>query len=174
MCIPRQIFHPVNERQLLSADCQSQQKYDTNAILDNDSLLSVTTYHRENNTRYTHFGPELSSSIRYSLSSPFPRPPKSHLGALRNIPLELLYLIIQDLDIYTLFNLRYANLRFREVITSFPLYNRLATYAIDTLLVCNRLGLSPKLTLSTLHFALTTDIYYIYGEFGLYLFIPTL
>jgi hypothetical protein len=78
-------------------------------------------------------------------------------------------------DIRTLINLRQVNQRFREVVTSLPLYKRLATHAIDALHACNRFSLSPKITLSTLDSSLTTtDVCHICGEFGLYLFMPTL
>ncbi|KAK0658045.1 hypothetical protein B0T16DRAFT_453449 [Cercophora newfieldiana] len=174
MCIPRQIFHPVDERQLLSPEHQSSEKYDTTTITNTDALLAATTYLPNDTPHFTKFPPEQVTAVCYFLLFDFLRTPESNLGALRKLPLELLHQIIQDLPIQTLFRLRHVNARFREVVAALPLYKLMATHAVSSMLAFTRFELTSKTTLSTLYNVATSEKCYRCGELGLFIFMPTL
>ncbi|KAK0631234.1 hypothetical protein B0T14DRAFT_549125 [Immersiella caudata] len=175
MCIPKQIFHPVDERRLLSPEDQSQQPYHTNTIPDIGTLLCTATFHPEDNrTGYAEFNSSLSSPVCYFFLSSFLRSPTSNLGTLSIFPIETLQHIIQYLPIRTLLHLRHVNQRFREVVSSLPLYELLATHATIALIACMRFGVLGKTTLHTVYDLATIQTCHLCGEFGQYVFMPTL
>ena len=97
----------------------------------------------------------------------------SSAGLLDTLPLELLYLVLNDLDFQSLFAFLMANTRCRTLVESFPTYKRTVAHAAGVLVAVNRTKVLPIHTAAQIYAALTSEICFLCNDYGPFLFLLT-
>lgn len=139
-----------------------------------EAVLRVTSFYRRSFDRQvTRFHPLKHAPVRQSLAQPFPAMPTSPIGGMERLPVELTTEICQYLDIQSCLRLRQVNRLAREVVSSLPGYQAVATHGMDTLHAALRTGVATRLNISDLYNVLCTMECAICGAFGGFIYLPT-
>lgn len=96
------------------------------------------------------------------------------MGALEVLPFELVLHVLQDLDIESVLAFKQVNSQSKAVVESLLPYQRLKACASDALQVLVATGLAAKFSVRQLFSALTTELCDGCGDFGPFVFLPTL
>lgn len=112
------------------------------------------------------------SSITKGASSEWSLPP-SDLGILSNVPIELFHLILSQVDLETLFSLRYTNQRLLQMIESMLEYCFVQTHVPNAIRAAHLVEASVHLTLKDLYSQLSSPKCSLCSDFGEYLYLPT-
>ncbi|KAF3032567.1 hypothetical protein E8E12_003148 [Didymella heteroderae] len=88
------------------------------------------------------FGPKYNCACSRASSS---------LGALDNLPIELLTEVLLQLDLRTLADFRYVNHRARQLVDSIPQYKAIAAHAPNVIRGVLSIGTGRWTTVDTLH-----------------------
>ena len=99
--------------------------------------------------------------------------PKTRLGALDALPLEILHMVLASLDLSALVRFRRVNQRAMEVVESIPQYKAITTHARSALRGILIVGRGSFISCDTLYEALCTAECEECGDFGGYLYILT-
>jgi hypothetical protein len=97
--------------------------------------------------------------------------PKTNLGSLDMLPVELMQPILAQLDLRTLEDFRRVNQRALQLVSSVPQYKAIETYALDALRGILSTGIGRWTTCETLYKTLCTAKCEYCGEFAGYLYI---
>jgi hypothetical protein len=109
---------------------------------DEDAVIRVTSYERKVEGRpFIRFDAPRFSFIREALRTPFASAPEADLGAMKNLPVEVLWRIFRPLDMATLIHLRQVNRRARQVVTAMKEYHTVIKYAIHVVLALDRVAM---------------------------------
>lgn len=132
-----------------------------------DAIIRVAAYHRKDYCRSViWFSPREHVSIHPSIATPFRRAPSTGLGSLDRLPLELLHDILLRLDMYSLFNLRQANLSSRQTVDSLKQYQMVVSHGLNLFCALLRTRLATGVSLFDFYYALCTKACTFCGEFG--------
>lgn len=99
--------------------------------------------------------------------------PTKNAGTLDKLPLELLWSILEQLDLFSLTSFRRVNGRARQLVASLPQYNAVLQYAPNALRGILAIGTSPWITCQLLYEKLCTCYCEDCGNFGVYLYLLT-
>lgn len=144
-----------------------------------DDIIRVTTYHRrDKDEKVITFRSVEHDKIKDCIGRSFTTANNTWwsegLGRLQVLPTELLLKIFLDLDIESLFKLLHVNGRSREVVTGIFEWRAISKHALDALLALFRTGMAKYTTLPQLYRPLTEKWCVTCGEYGGFLFIPTM
>jgi hypothetical protein len=122
-----------------------------------DDVIRTSSYHRRDfDLAVIWFSPRIHSNSVASIL-PALREPKTSLGELDRLPLELINEISLHLDIKSLVCLRQTNVRAREVVNALHEYQIITTHAINPFCALLRTGLASRVTLSDFYRLLCTQ-----------------
>jgi hypothetical protein len=123
-----------------------------------DDVIRASSYHRRDfDLAVIWFPPRTHSNSVASISSVI-REPKTSLGELDRLPLELINEICLHLDIKSLLGLRQTNVRARHVVNALHEYQIITTHAVNPLCALLRTGLASRVTLSHFYRLFCTQI----------------
>lgn len=132
-----------------------------------DAIIRTTTYHCEDYYQSViSFLPHEHDRVRLSIATTFQRSPAMGLGSLGRLPLELLYGILLDLDLYSVFKFRQTNVRSRQTVDSLHPYRMVALHGLDLLCALLRTRLATDTSLFGCYSALCTETCVFCGDFG--------
>ena len=97
----------------------------------------------------------------------------SSAGVLDILPIELLTVVTNELDLQTLLRIRLLSHRGKAIVDSSPAYRDLRKYASKTIAALTRVGLLGYHSASTLHAALRSENCASCQRFAPFLFLPT-
>ncbi|GAW20356.1 hypothetical protein ANO14919_098610 [Xylariales sp. No.14919] len=139
-----------------------------------DAILRVCSYHRWDLDRVViRSYPHQMQKVQASLQSAFETWPTADLGTLGRLPIELIFLILNELDIRSFFRFRQVNRKARVIATDVREYSLVSRHGLEGLRGLLRGGLAPFFTVRSLYRALITDKCATCGAFGGYLFLFT-
>lgn len=95
------------------------------------------------------------------------------LGCLNKLPVEVLDMIIDQLDIFSLIQISYTCRQGQVLAASFPSYAKLVKHCPETLAVLSQMKLLGLYTCETLEKALHSEECFCCGNFGAFLFLLT-
>ena len=137
-----------------------------------DAIVRTTAYHRKDfGQSVIWFSPREHIHARLSIATPFRRTPRPELGFLTRLPLELLHDVLLRLDLRSLFNLRQANLGWRQTIDSLTQYQMVASHGLN--LLCALLRTRLDISLLDFYHVLCAKACALCGEFGGFLSLLT-
>jgi hypothetical protein len=123
-----------------------------------DNVIRASSYHRRDfDLAVIWFSPRAHSNSVASIL-PALREPKTSLGELDRLPLELINEICLHLDIRSILYLRQTNVRARHVVNALHEYQIITTHALNPFCALLRTGLAPRVTLSDFYRLLCTQI----------------
>ncbi|KAK4163130.1 cyclin f-box [Cladorrhinum sp. PSN259] len=135
-----------------------------------DAIIRVVAYDRKIKWRFgISLEPCQHVTVHQSIATPFPRTANTGLGSLDRLPLELLHHVLLCLDMYSLFNLRQANLRSRQMVDSFKPYQAVVSHGLNLFCALLRTRLAIGVSLLDFYDALCTKTCAFCGEFGAYM-----
>lgn len=139
-----------------------------------DAVVRASAYHRSDFDRAVIWFPPRShrNSVTSTLSAL--REPKTSLGELDILPLELLHEICLQLDIKSIFYLRQANARARHVVNALHEYHVITTHALNPFCALLRTRLASRVALSNFYRLLCTQICSLCNDqYGDLVYLPT-
>jgi len=176
MRIPSTFQHPVNERDIIPPDARSESPFPVENCLDKGALISKTTFTdeflEEMFISETHLGNFFKSGISKKRRSK-PRAPVAGLGPFGRLPNEIAWMILTQLDLASLDNLRRVNRRARQLVICLPPLRcvaKLARQAMEALIATE---LASHFFIADLERALQTETCPC-GEFAPLVFLPHL
>ncbi|KAI0439498.1 hypothetical protein F4803DRAFT_44829 [Xylaria telfairii] len=104
---------------------------------------------------------------------PFRKPVCLSLGPIGNLPVELLFEVLEFLDFQSLMRLMRVSLQWKMAVEALPAYVALTTHAREELNTMGLTGIIKHHTASALHRALLSQKCASCFEFGGFLFLPT-
>ncbi|KAK4103329.1 hypothetical protein N658DRAFT_494656 [Parathielavia hyrcaniae] len=112
--------------------------------------------------------------VRTSVGTPFSHASERGLGMLDRLPPELLYDIVLRLDMHSMFRLRQANRRGRQMADALSEYRAVVTHGLNLLCALLRTRLAAFVSLSDFYHSLCTrGCALCCGEFSGFMFLPT-
>lgn len=134
-----------------------------------DVFLDVCTYHRSDFdlalVRSRSYDYEIQV-VAESLQNTFSEPPTTGLGSLNFLPTELLYGILNHLDVFSSFRFRRTNRQARVVSTALPEYKSVALHGLEDLRGLLRGGLAQVHTIRDLYALLICENCTLCGNCG--------
>lgn len=138
------------------------------------TILDVCAYHqRDFDLVLVRSRPHETLTVLRSLQTPFESVLSSGLGILDSLPVELLWIILDNLDLLSYFRFRRINRRARALATAVPKYQSVIKYGLEGLRGALRAGLSQNWTIRDLYNPLIRENCELCGKFGGFLFLPT-
>lgn len=145
---------------------------------EEDAIIRVASYHRTDREKMVihfldgaHRG--VQTSIRAAFSSQSSKP-TAGLGAFDRLPLEITQQICLNLDVQSCFRFRQVNRRAREAVSSIPVYRTVTELGLACLAALLRTGIGWVHTLSDIYRILCKENCDTCGEYGIYVYLPTL
>jgi hypothetical protein len=139
-----------------------------------DAILDICAYHRRDfDLVLVRSRPHETLIVLRSLQTAFEGVPSSRLGILDSLPVELLWIILDNLDLLSFFRFRHINRRARALATAISKYQSVVKYGLEGLRGALRAGLSQNWTIVDLYNLLIREKCELCGEFGGFLFLPT-
>ena len=152
-----------------------QSDQDFNPEKSRDMIMHVAGYRRQDLDRAViNINPKEHDAIQDSLAKPFNRAPLATLGCLDSFPVEILRIICSYLDIESLLNFRKINQVARQVVSNVPGYQVVTTHALTPLCALLRTEIASHFTLGNLFDVLCTQDCRSCGDFGGFVFLPSL
>lgn len=179
MRIPPTFQHPVNERDIIPPNARSKTPFPVEKCLDKAALISKTTFTDEFLEELfiseTHLGQFFESGLpkKAKKQRAKPRAPVADLGPFGRLPNEIAWMILTQLDLASLDNLRRVNRRARQLIISLPPLRRVAKLARQALEALIATELASHFFIADLETALWTETCPC-GEFAPLVFLPHL
>lgn len=179
MRIPPTFRHPVNERDIIPPGARSNTPFPVENRPDKAALISKTTFTDEFLEELfiseTHLGRFFGSGIQKKTKKrrSKPRAPVAGLEPFGRFPNEIAWMILTQLDLASLDNLRRVNRRARQLITSLPPLRRVAKLAGQALEALIATELASHFSIADLETALRTETCPC-GEFAPPIFLPHL
>ena len=135
-----------------------------------DAIAQTVGYHR-NDFPFSAiwFSPREHADIQKSIATPFRPASGVGLGALDQLPLELLHDVVLRLDMHSLFLFRQANLRSRQTVDSLQQYQMVVSHGLNLFCALLRLSLATGVSLLDFYKALCTKACRLCGAFGGYM-----
>ena len=145
---------------------------------DKDAVIRVAAYHDSDLDWYViRFSAEQRSSIRAVLSSPLPSiaTPTSSGSRIDQLPVEIVWKILRDLDVASFFKFRGVNRRAYHIASSLQEYRIIVQYAVQAIMALAETELMPLFTLSDIYSVLLQKDCTICGpiNFSTFIFLPT-
>ncbi|KAK4157498.1 hypothetical protein C8A00DRAFT_40076 [Chaetomidium leptoderma] len=153
------LHQPVDERKILPAQARSNEPYPAGDTDDRNAIIQVVTFHRRDyNLALVSFGPQSSSFIR----------------TLDRLPCEINCETIRYLDAASVIAFRQANRHARQVVSTLPEYQAATQHAMDAILALYKIGIAAHFTPADIQTVLSIEKCPLCGEFGGFIFLPTL
>ncbi|KAK4445358.1 hypothetical protein QBC34DRAFT_413379 [Podospora aff. communis PSN243] len=167
--MPRMLWYP-----LLPPGWRSDAEFPVdNASLDKEALLRAVTIETDDDLN-AHF----ISANHIGIAPPDQcapiNEPDEGLGALSRLPLELIWRILQQLDLESLDNMRRVNRRARLIVLAAPDLRRVTRFAGQTIVALVSTDLASHFTVADVAKALQTDKCLRCRRFAPLVFLPTL
>jgi hypothetical protein len=144
-------------------------------VVVQDRRVRATTYHRTDIRQWViSFAPGFHNDVHYYLVTDFSSTPASDLGDLQKLPMELIQMICNLLDVKSCFQFRQVNRLSRQIVTSIPQYRRIAKVGITSLAATLRSGMAQHLTFPDLDRVLLQRRCEVCDKrFGGFIYLPT-
>lgn len=114
------------------------------------------------------------SKLNIPVRTPITREdPTAALGSLEALPVELLHMVFEMLDLRSLVAITNSSTRGSQLALSLPAYRNLLEYAPEAIAALRRVGLAECHTIARLHAALLDGSCVSCERFGSFLFLPT-
>jgi hypothetical protein len=141
-----------------------------------DAIIRVISFRRENhNEQIIKFDAKLlldwQSSMIWSAAI---AGPISGLGAMQNLPVEVINLILKELDIESCLNFRKVSRVARNIVANTLEYRRIATHAPTCLLAMLRTGVAHSYTFPDLYRAMLLRDCEVCHKLAAYVYLPKL
>ena len=157
----------------MSADTQSVNDYQFPPE-QADAIFRVATVPRlQYHPHVISFSPCQHDGIRQSISTPFRRTANTGIGTLDRLPLELIYLVLQSLDLLSIFKLRQVNLGARVLVDSLHEYGTVARASLDAFCALLQTKVASVVPLCDFYSELCSRECCCCGQFGSLIFLPT-
>jgi hypothetical protein len=133
---------------------------------DLHAIVRTVAYHRKDfDLAVTWFPPSVYSGVASSLAADY-RKPRSPLGTLDTLPLELITNICLQLDIQSVFRLRQVNARGQQIVNTLHEYRVIIKHALNAFLALLRTRKTPGVTLQEFYSLLCTQECSLCGGYG--------
>lgn len=141
---------------------------------DTDDALYSQIYHQRDRAIIdTSTWEAANERIRSSIFQAFPTAATSDLGLLESLPLEVLQLIIENLDLTSVLHFTHTNKRAREVVSRDLLVPAIRGHALNSLRAAFQTKTSCHLTIRDLDSGLRTTCCVFCFKAGELLYLPT-
>lgn len=164
----------------------SSNSTNTGALINNTTkateILNITSYRRaDRELPVASIHPRQHDAVRATVFRPLNSSCNTttadfdfDLGALGQLPFELIAMVCRELDVASALRFSHVNRTAREVLTSVRELRHVGTHALDALCVLLRTGLGAHIPVLDVYSALTTrDCSLCGAAFGGFLFAPT-
>lgn len=140
-----------------------------------DAIVRVCSYHRRDfDLVVVRSRPHDMEPVQASLQAPFETSPAGKLSNLERLPTELMWMVLRELDVRSLFDLRQASRQTRILATGLLEYGLVSKHGLEGLRGVLRAGLARYFTISDLYQALITSKCSTCDDFGGLLYLLTL
>lgn len=143
-------------------------------VVQNPKIRALA-YHRTDIHQWViSFDPDFHNDVQHCLATGFSSTPASDLGDLQQLPVELIQMICNLLDVKSCFRFRQVNRLSREVVSSIPQYRRIAKVGMTCLAASLRSGMAQRLTFPDLDRVLLLRRCEVCEKrFGGFIYLPT-
>ncbi|KAK4033202.1 hypothetical protein C8A01DRAFT_50181 [Parachaetomium inaequale] len=138
------------------------------------TLLRVAAYHRRDyRLSVIWFSSREHLPIRASIATSFGHASSRGLSVLDRLPLELLCDVVLRLDMHSVFKLRQASFRARQIVDALKEYRMVVSHGLNLLCALLRTRLAVAVSLSDFYSALCTESCALCDEFSGFISLPT-